>query len=125
VNDLNTIVAWAGMTCGVVSGAIVGLRFSSEQWLGGYASWPRRMIRLGHIAVFGMGFLNLAYATTVGPLGWHGTTVMSVSLALANLAMPAICFLSAWRKPLKALFFIPVLLIVFPTAGLLWMRMSL
>jgi hypothetical protein len=122
VNDLNAIVAWTGITLGVVSGAVVGLRFADEEWMGGYFSWPRRMVRLGHIAFFGIGLLNLAYAMTVGPLHWRGTAAMSVSLALANALMPAVCFLSAWRKPLRVLFFIPVLLILFPSAGVLWMK---
>jgi hypothetical protein len=122
VNDLNAIVACAGITLGVVSGAVVGLRFADEEWMGGYSSWPRRMVRLGHIAFFGIGFLNLAYAMTVGPLHWRGTAAMSVSLALANGLMPAVCFLAAWRKPLRVLFFVPVLLILFPSAGVLWMK---
>jgi hypothetical protein len=41
--------AWLGVVAGMVSGAVMGLFFHSDQWLGGYGSWPRRILRLGHI----------------------------------------------------------------------------
>lgn len=123
MNDLNVISGWIGILIGVLSGALIGLRFGHEQWLGGYASWSRRMVRLGHIAFIGVGLLNLAYAITVGPLHWRGTPAMSISLASANALMPAICFLSAWKRSLVPLFCVPVGLILFPTAGMLWMRL--
>jgi hypothetical protein len=122
LGNLNAVIAWLGIVLGVVSGTLIGLRFGREEWMGGYASWPRRMVRLGHISFFGVGLLNLAYALTVGPLHWRGSAAMSVSLASANAMMPAVCFLSAWKTPMRAFFFVPVGLILFPAAGVLWMR---
>lgn len=120
--DLNVVVAWSGFLLGVLSGAVFGLRFANDQWMGGYGSWSRRMVRLGHIAFFGVGLLNLAYAATVGPLRWRGSAATSIALAAANALMPAVCFLSAWKKPLRAFFVVPVGLILFATVGVLWMR---
>ena len=70
MHDPNAIVAWAAMFVGALSGAAFGLRFDRDRWLGGYGSWPRRMLRLGHIAFFGVAFLNLALAVSAGPLRW-------------------------------------------------------
>ena len=102
--------AWIGMACGVVSGAILGLFFHREDWMGGYGSYRRRMARLGHISFFGLAFVNIAFAATVahGLLGpaWAGRAWPGFLTAACT--MPLFCFLSAWRKPFRHAFFIPV-----------------
>ena len=40
---------WLGMLLGVVSGAVIGLFFHREDWMGGYQSCRRRLSRLRHI----------------------------------------------------------------------------
>lgn len=37
----------------------LGLKFQRDGWLGGYASFAGRLIRLGHISFIGLGFLNI------------------------------------------------------------------
>jgi hypothetical protein len=120
---MNATVAWAAMLIGAVSGAALGTRFDREQWLGGYGSWQRRMLRLGHIAFFGVAFLNLALAVSAASLGWPIGRAASVALAAANGLMPAACFLAAWRKPLRHLFVLPAGLIVFALADVLCGRL--
>ncbi len=66
---INVYAAWIAFLLGGLAGAASGLFFHNEQWLGGYGSWPRRMIRLGHIAFFGLGLLNLSAAPTARALG--------------------------------------------------------
>ncbi len=108
------------MLGGVVSGAVVGLWFHEEHWLGGYGSWRRRMLRLGHIAFFGIGILNVLYAVTVARLGWDVRwPVASWGLAAAGLLMPLVCFLSAWRKPMRHLFVVPVVCVAMGIGSLL------
>ena len=46
----NIVAAWIGFSLGCISGAIPGLFFQNQDWLGGYTSWPRRLIRLAHIS---------------------------------------------------------------------------
>jgi len=65
----NIIVAWVGMLMGCFAGAVQGLLFAREKWLGGYASWERRLMRLGHVSFFGIAFINLGFAFTVSELG--------------------------------------------------------
>jgi hypothetical protein len=107
---LNLVGGWLGMLAGVLSGAIIGLFFHREDWMGGYASHRRRLTRLGHISFFGLGFLNLIFAATAGLLNLHGRslTIASIGLIVAAVTMPICCFLTAWKKPFRHLFPIPV-----------------
>lgn len=106
----NLIGGWMGMLAGVLSGAVAGLYFHKEDWLGGYSSYPRRMARLGHISFFGLGIVNLLFAATVQQINLRAAylTVASYALIVGAIAMPTCCFLSAWRKPFRHLFPIPV-----------------
>jgi hypothetical protein len=115
---LNLLAGWLGMLAGVVSGAVLGLFFHDEKWMGGYTSYRRRLARLGHISFFGLGFLNLIFAATAAQfsLAGHNLSIASWALILGAATMPLCCFLSAWRKPLRHLFPIPVLSI---TTGIL------
>jgi hypothetical protein len=113
VPTLNLLVAWGAILAGLVSGTVIGLFFDREDWLGGYASWRRRLLRLGHIAFFGTGLLNLAFALTNSVLGLVPVPfVSSVLFVVGAVTMPAVCFLAAWRKPWRHLFFIPVLSLI-------------
>jgi hypothetical protein len=62
---MNFFVAWIAILVGLISGTVLGVFFHDERWMGGYASWRRRMVRLGHIAFLGTGLLNLAFALSV------------------------------------------------------------
>jgi hypothetical protein len=103
------LVSWLLICCGLVSGAAVGLFFARVDWLGGYGSWRRRLLRLGHIAFFGMAALNLAFLFTLPRLE-QGVSLVWTSwlLVLAGIGMPLTCFASAWRRPLRRLFALPV-----------------
>ena len=107
----NLIGGWLGMLAGVLSGSLIGLFFHGDEWMGGYGSYRRRLTRLGHISFFGLGFLNLLFAATAPqlllPAGY--LRVASISLIVSAIAMPVVCFLSAWRKPMRHLFPIPVI----------------
>ena len=107
---LNLLAGWVGMLGGVASGAVIGLFFHREDWMGGYSSLRRRMTRLGHISFFGLGFLNLAFAFTVQIVALPALPLMAASWALVigAVTMPVCCFLTAWRKPFRHLFPIPV-----------------
>lgn len=104
------MAAWVGMLGGVVSGGLLGLFFWKEEWMGGYGSWRRRLTRLGHISFFGLGFVNFFFALThhVVRLPEPWARIAAGSFALGAATMPLCCFLSAWKKPLRHLFPIPV-----------------
>jgi hypothetical protein len=107
--DLNLVAAWVGFLAGVVSGIVPGLLFHGEEWMGGYGSWRRRLTRLGHVSFFGIGFLNLGFGLTVRALDLEGGLAMASALFITGaVTMPLLCYLSAWKKPFRHLFFIPV-----------------
>jgi len=123
----NVVAGWLAMLAGVLSGAIAGLFFHREDWLGGYNSYRRRLVRLGHISFFGLGFVNLMFAMTAPAMDVHGITlrVASISFLIGLIAMPICCFLSAWRKPLRHLFPIPVTAVFIGIVAILsawWLR---
>jgi hypothetical protein len=83
------------------------------------------MIRLGHIAFFGLGFLNLGFAFTVQTLGLNaGIALPSTLLIVGAATMPLVCYLSAYRKPFRNLFFIPALSVTSSVAIVLWRVIS-
>ncbi|MEM1108569.1 MAG: hypothetical protein AAGH99_07760 [Planctomycetota bacterium] len=105
--------AWLWFGLGIVSGAVLGLVFHRDDGWGGYGSWRRRLARLGHISFFGTGLLVLAMALTATALPlesgvaevlrWVGPTVV-----VGAVTMPLVCGLSAWRKPFRGWFPVPV-----------------
>ena len=114
--QLSLLTGWTGFLGGVLSGAVMGLLFHREDWLGGYGSWRRRMLRLAHISFFGLGFINLAFALTAARWGFDGAGApfrFAPSLLVAGAAaMPAVCYLAAWRRPMRHLFPVPVALLL-------------
>jgi hypothetical protein len=118
---VNIVAAWIGFLLGCLAGIIPGLFFYSSDWLGGYGSWPRRMIRLAHIAFFGLGLINLSFALTARALGLDsGLQVTSALLIVGEVAMPAVCYLSAWNPVFRNLFFIPALSVLTAIALFTW-----
>lgn len=109
---MTLLAGWTSILVGFVAGAVPGLYFWREDWLGGYGSWRRRMVRLAHIAFFGLGFINLLFALTLAQLGLHADAGAlrwsAVLLVAGNVAMPSVCYLAAWRQPFRHLFAVPV-----------------
>ena len=107
---VNLIAGWTAIGAGVVTGAVIGLFFHDEGWLGGYGSFQRRMLRLGHISFFGMGFLNVLFAVSLMhlPAVVRLASAASTAFIVAAVTMPLCCGLTAWRKPFRHLFPIPV-----------------
>jgi hypothetical protein len=114
VNDggLNLQLAWAWLLAGLVAGAVQGLFFHREDWLGGYASWPRRMTRLGHVSFLGTALVNVLAVLTAREAAIPVPGAAWVLLACGAVTMPAVCYGAAFRKPVRHLFAIPVLCLV-------------
>ncbi len=121
---INLIAGWASMVAGALSGAGLGLFFHQDQWLGGYQSFRRRLLRLGHIAFFGLGILNVLFALSVAAAPIAHARFASVAFVVAVIAMPACCFLTAWRRGFRHLFPVPVAAVLCGLGGLLigWTR---
>jgi hypothetical protein len=103
---LNLVAGWTGFIGGAASGALIGLFFHRENWLGGYSSFPRRLVRLGHIAFFGLGLINILFALSATSASiWTDWASRLLVVGLATMSLN--CFLTAWRAHFRHLFFIP------------------
>jgi len=111
IASTNFCAAWIAILLGLITGTIQGVFFHKEDWLGGYSSWKRRILRLGHISFFGMAFLNLALVMSASYLKMTDQDIAwSARLMLvALITMPLTCYLSVLKKPFRHLFFIPVI----------------
>ena len=109
--QINFLFGWIGMMLGIVSGFLIGLRFHEDRWIGGYGSLARRMIRLGHISFFGLGFLNILFALSLERVTMPAALVpiAEIGFVLGAITMPLCCFLTAWKTSFRLLFPIPVL----------------
>jgi hypothetical protein len=121
IMTLNIYAAWTGMLLGAIAGAVPGLFFRQENWLGGYGSWTRRMLRLGHISFFGIAFINLGFGLTAMALNIHtGIRLPAILFVVGAVTMPIICYLSVVRDNFRHFFFIPTLSIVVGLITFLW-----
>ena len=106
----NAIFGWISILASLVMGLVMGVKFQREEWLGGYGSFPRRMVRLAHIAFAAIGMLNVLYAQAAPDL-WlsdNELRVASASFMAAAALMPASCLWLAMRRRYFGIFALPV-----------------
>ena len=110
----NLFLAWLWILLGFVSGMVLGMFFHGENWLGGYASFKRRMYRLGHISFFGLGVVNFIFALTVQNFSPAGPLVHFASLAFITgaIAMPVCCVVMAHFPKAHLIFAVPVVSLI-------------
>jgi hypothetical protein len=123
--EINLLGGWIAILVGLVTGIALGLFFHNEQWLGGYSSWPRRMLRLGHISFIGTGLLNVLFALSVAALHTAAPHVEphrlgSLAMLASTVAMPGVCAAAAFWKPARHLFFIPVICLLAGTGEIVY-----
>jgi len=107
-------MAWTWILLGFLSGSVLGLFFSRENWLGGYGSLKRRLYRLAHISFFGLGLANLAFYFTAQPLGTPSSGLEAASwlFVAGAVTMPLCCVIMAHFPKALLLFGLPVISLV-------------
>src|SRR5690348_16764829 len=101
---LNWSFGWIWILAGFVSGAGIGLFYHRDDFWGGYSSFRRRIVRLGHICFVALGMLNLLFALSPCPApGTMQSTIASACFVAGAVLMPAVCFLTAWRTSMRRL----------------------
>ena len=106
----NELFGWISVLAGVALGLYMGQKFQREDWLGGYGSFPRRMVRLAHVALAAIGILKIQFAQSVPRLHLNALLETTASLALmaAAVLMPACCLWIASRQRHFEIFAAPV-----------------
>ena len=107
----NLLLAWLWIVIGFAFGAVIGLRFHREEWLGGYGSLKRRLYRLAHISFFGLAIINLLFCFTMIAVATRSDFAMRVSswgFLIGAISMPLCCLLMTRFPRLQALFVVPV-----------------
>jgi hypothetical protein len=113
---LNRAIGFTSLLIGVASGMLLGLwsfggPVSVPEAIGDYGNLPRRFLRLGHIAFFGLGLINLALAGHYQRLGFSrraGRRALTL-MNLGNLGLPPLLLAAAWQPGLLYLMPAPVL----------------
>lgn len=111
--QINLLAAWVGILLGFLSGFALGLGFHRENWLGGYGSFTRRLYRLAHISLFGLGAVNLFFYFTARVL--PASTMLSLSSSAfitGAITMPICCLIMAHFPNTRMLFALPVVSLV-------------
>ena len=119
---LNLILAWLWIVLGFAVGLFFGLNFRKETWLGGYASFRRRLYRLAHISFFGLAGVNFLFYLTARSFTHTSISLMVASwgFVLGAVSMPVCCFIMAHRPRLRALFLVPVVSLIAAGTLTLW-----
>ncbi len=121
---LNLRAGWALVLLGLLSGALLGLRFHEEGFLGGYASLRRRLLRLGHIAMIALGALNVLFALSpCDGAASAGDGLCGALLLAGAVTMPVVCALVALRPSLRPLFGLPVTALAVGVALILFVHL--
>src|SRR3990172_644707 len=109
--QISLLAAWIGILLGFISGLVLGMFFHRENWLGGYASFQRRMYRLAHISFFGLGAVNLLFWLTVKMLRCDDSVagVASWAFVVGAVSMPLCCVVMAQFPKATMIFSVPVL----------------
>ena len=119
---INEVFGWLWIMLGFLSGMVIGLLFHDEQWLGGYASCPRRLIRLGHISFVGLGILNILFSRSADRFALSAplVSVASQAFIIGGISMPLCCGLMAWNKRWQMVFTVPVISLLLGAGLTLW-----
>ncbi|MFQ5504778.1 MAG: hypothetical protein ACE5F1_08290 [Planctomycetota bacterium] len=117
--NANRRVGWACAAAGVALGMLLGLwsfdgPLDVPAWVGDYQSVPRRLIRLGHIALIALGILNILLGRELVELrlGPGAKRAASVTMNTGNVLLPVTLLVAAFLPAAKYLMSIPAICVL-------------
>jgi hypothetical protein len=112
--DWNRVVGWTTTAIGVGTGLVLGLwsfdgPMAVPGWIGEYGETSRRLVRLGHIALIGLGILDILLARELASsgLGARAKQVASGTMIFGNVFLPLTLFAAGAYRPAKYFMSIP------------------
>src|SRR5262245_36059560 len=88
---VNWYAGWSMLLAAFVTGAGIGLFFHREDFWGGYASYRRRIVRLGHIALAALGIVNVVFGLSPWPAADDPQCVVaSLGWLVGGITMPLV-----------------------------------
>lgn len=121
--ELSRVIALTSLLLGAASGLVIGLwafggPLPEPSWVGGYSELPRRLMRLGHIALFALGMINLMLARQLAGAGLtEGSTRLALaSMNIGNILMPTLLFAAVAWPGVKYLLAVPALAVTLALA---------
>ena len=113
---LSILVAWTSILVGALTGLLLGIwSFGGPVpvpgWIGDYSDLPRRLLRLGHIAFFGLGILNIMLSRHLRQslLGTKPRHIALKAMNFGNIFLPLSLFVAAVWEPAKYLMSVPAI----------------
>lgn len=114
--DFSRAVAMTSLLLGAASGLVIGLwsfggPLPEPSWVGGYGELPRRLLRLGHVALFALGMINLMLTRQLAACapGEGATRLAQAAMNVGNISMPPLLFAAALQAEIKYLLGLPAL----------------
>lgn len=111
IGNINIKFGWFWLFIGLLQAIWIGLYAFSPEWLGGYASLSRRLLRLSHIAFMALSLTNILYGLCIDSVNLSKSLkkIGSYSMIIAAISMPTICLLTISNNFFELFFFIPSL----------------
>ena len=122
LRSMNRKVAWTGMAIGAALGMVLGLwSFDGPlpaPWA--YDDTARRLMRLGHIAFFGLGFVNLLLARELSALSPRVRRVAGGAMNAGNLGLPLTLVAASLFAPVKYAMALPASAVLLALVLVAW-----
>ena len=107
----NILFGWCWINIGFIMGMVMGMKFKNPDWLGGYASWERRMLRLSHVAFIFLSILNIVYGHELANVQMSETLKQlgSILIIIGAIGIPTIVFTAAFYKKILYWLAVPII----------------
>ena len=117
IGKKNISFGWVWILAGLLVGAFMGMfAFNGPlpSPVGDYASLPRRMLRLSHIAFIALAIINILYGYEIDKVSLKEKTkkVGSLFMILGAILMPIFLIIAVFFEPAKYLTIIPAVLLI-------------
>lgn len=127
VGHINIAFGWSWMCLGFITGMVMGTRVEQfgintldrgPDWLGGYESVPRRLLRLGHVAFIMLPLLNIVFGQHIdaASVAYAWKRVASVSMIVGAVGIPLLCLTAVFYRPAKILLGVPATAVLLANA---------